>query len=98
MIPFADVHCHLLAGLDDGPRTEADALAMCRMAYAEGTRMAAATAHQNERWSDVCPERILEATARLSALLYRSGVPLVVFPSAEVTIEADLVAAWRRGE
>jgi len=98
MIPFADIHCHLLAGLDDGPRTEADALAMCRLAYAEGTRMAAACAHQNERYSNVNPHGIRLSTERLSALLHRSSMSLMIFPSAEVTAHTDLVDSWRRGE
>ena len=45
MIPLVDMHCHLLAGLDDGPRSQEEAVAMCRMAYEEGIRMVAATAH-----------------------------------------------------
>ncbi len=66
MIPLIDIHCHLLAGLDDGPATQEEALAMCRLAYAEGTRMAAATAHQNDHWPDVTPERIRLACDILS--------------------------------
>lgn len=58
MIPLIDMHCHLLAGLDDGPPTDEEALEMCRLACAEGTHMAAATAHQNDHWPDVTPERI----------------------------------------
>ena len=52
---YADVHCHLCAGLDDGPRTPDDALEMCHLAWGEGTRMVAATAHQNESWPEVTP-------------------------------------------
>ena len=46
MIPLVDMHCHLLAGLDDGPRTQEDALEMCRIAYAdEGDGPAALFVH-----------------------------------------------------
>ena len=33
---LADTHVHLLAGLDDGPDTPAEAVAMCRFLVAEG--------------------------------------------------------------
>jgi protein-tyrosine phosphatase len=98
MIPLADLHCHLLAGLDDGPRTPADALAMCRQAYEEGTRLAAATAHQNERWREVTPDRIRAATQELRRQLHEAGVPLTVFPCGEVMARIDLERAWAAGE
>ncbi len=63
------MHCHLLAGLDDGPRTEEDAVEMCRIAYADGTRIIAAGAHQNEKYPAVTPERIRVAAGRLAVLL-----------------------------
>ena len=98
MIPLVDMHCHLLAGLDDGPRTEEEALAMCRLSCAEGIRTAAATAHQNETWGDVTPERIRCATRRLAAMLQDAGLPLAVFPCAEVMLHPEVLEAWRRGD
>jgi protein-tyrosine phosphatase len=97
MIPLADIHVHLLAGLDDGPRTLDAAVAMCRVAAAEGVQAMAATAHQNERWKDVTPARIVEATAELRAALQRERIPVVVYPNAEVTAAPDTPAAWRDG-
>jgi protein-tyrosine phosphatase len=56
MIPLVDIHCHLLAGLDDGPRTPEDALEMCRIAYADGIRIIAAGAHQNDHYPENTPD------------------------------------------
>jgi protein-tyrosine phosphatase len=97
MIPLVDLHCHLLAGLDDGPRTDEDALDMCRMACAEGTSMAAATAHQSERWSAVTPDRIRQATQRLAKTLRDAGLPLCVFPCGEVMVQPGIEASWADG-
>src|SRR5207253_10125208 len=58
MVPLADTHVHLLAGLDDGPPTEDVAVAMCRMLVAEGARHATALAHQNPNWPDSSPQRL----------------------------------------
>jgi protein-tyrosine phosphatase len=97
MIPLVDLHVHLLAGLDDGPRTPADALAMCFAAYAEGVRLMAATAHQNERWSAVTPDLIRTGTEALRRALAEAGLALTVVPCAEVTAQPETGALWRRG-
>jgi protein-tyrosine phosphatase len=97
MIPLVDLHCHLLAGLDDGPRTPADALEMCRQAYAEGVRMVAALAHQNERYPEVTPDCIRQAVRALAEELRRHELPLTVFACAEVMAHPQLETAWRDG-
>lgn len=97
MIPLIDLHCHLLAGLDDGPATEEEALAMCRLAYEQGTRMVAATAHQNDEYPDVTPVRIRVAWERLVHSLRDAGIPLTVFPNAEVMVDTETEAAWSAG-
>src|SRR5438445_10195437 len=86
MIPLVDIHCHLLAGLDDGPRTPEEAIAMCRLSYEEGVRMIAATAHQNEHWDAVTPDRIRQAANELCRRLRELNIPLMAFPTAEVMV------------
>jgi protein-tyrosine phosphatase len=97
MIPLVDIHVHLLAGLDDGPRTLADAVAMCRAAAAEGVQAMAATAHQNDRWSAVTRERIAAATDELRSALAQEGIGVAVYPTAEVMADLDTPEAWRAG-
>jgi len=98
MIPLVDIHCHLLAGLDDGPPTLEEALAMCRAAYTDGIRWASALAHQNEQYPDNTPERLLGAAQSLAAALRQENIPLTVFPSAEVMVRPDLETAWDQGQ
>jgi protein-tyrosine phosphatase len=97
MVPLADIHVHLLAGMDDGPRTREDALAMCRILHAEGVQAAAATAHQNDHWPEVTPDRIRTATRELTEALRQEGIPLTVFPCAEVMARIETPADWREG-
>lgn len=97
MIPLIDMHCHLLAGLDDGPATQEEALEMCGLAYADGTRMATALAHQNDEYPDVTPERIRQAWEILVRSLRDAGIPLSVFPSAEVMVHPEIESAWAAG-
>lgn len=97
MIPLVDTHCHLLAGLDDGPATSEEAMAMCRLAWEEGIRVVAATAHMGELWPANTPRRIRSATNRLSGDLEAAGLQLTVYPAAEVMIRPELDIAWRQG-
>lgn len=95
--PLVDMHCHLLAGLDDGPPTDEVAETMCRLAYEDGTRLVAALAHQNERWSAVTPQRIRAAHEHLATRLQELGIGLTVFPCAEVMADLDTETKWRQG-
>jgi protein-tyrosine phosphatase len=93
-----DLHCHLLAGVDDGPRSDEEVMEMCRIAYGEGIRLSSSLAHQNEHWPDVTPALIRERSRRLAEALREAGVPLTVFPSAEVMVHPEIEEAWQRGE
>lgn len=97
MIPLVDMHCHLFAGLDDGPATPEQALAMCQLAYDDGIRMTASVAHQNPQWPEVTADRIREAWQLLTRQLKVAGVPLTVLPQGEVMVQTDLETSWRAG-
>jgi protein-tyrosine phosphatase len=96
MTDMVDLHCHLLAGLDDGPRSLDDALAMSRMLSEQGVGRVAALAHQCERWG-VRRGAICEAVAALRRRLEEEAIPLCVHPAAEVMASPDLPAAWAAG-
>jgi protein-tyrosine phosphatase len=50
---MVDVHCHLLPGLDDGPDTMEESLAMAETAIADGITHVVATPHSNNKfWFD----------------------------------------------
>jgi protein-tyrosine phosphatase len=98
MIPLVDLHCHLLAGVDDGPRTDEEALEMCRIASDEGICLSSALAHQNEDYPAVTPQLIREHARQLTAALQAADIHLAVFPSAEVMVHPEIEASWRRGD
>src|SRR5712692_7349156 len=96
--PLVDMHCHLLAGLDDGPATDTDAVAMCRRAYDEGTRMIAATAQQHDRYPSVTPVRMRQAWSHLARTLREAKVALMTDPCAEVMVHPDMDDSWEKGD
>lgn len=84
-----DLHAHLLPGVDDGPETLDEALAMCRLAYEAGCRQLLATPHcRRDQWPDL-PRR--ELLARLAALRDALDVPLELGLGAEVRVDSELV-------
>jgi protein-tyrosine phosphatase len=96
MTGLSDLHVHLLAGLDDGPRTWSDAIEMCRQLVSEGCAHSVALAHQSERWP-LTPEQIRGAAAALAERLEAEGVPLRVVPSAEIMAVPELALSWSAG-
>jgi protein-tyrosine phosphatase len=76
-----ELHTHLLPGVDDGPDDDAGALALARLAVADGTGTIVATPHVNLVRIAELPGRV----AALAAALHRAGVPLEVLQGGELS-------------
>ena len=61
----AELHFHLLPGVDDGPRDDAEAIELARLAVADGTELVIATPHTHMLDVAGLPERVRELRARL---------------------------------
>ena len=90
-----DTHCHCLPGVDDGPETMEDAVAICHALVGQGITTVVATPHQLGRF-DGCVEapRIRRSVRQLNTELQRRAVPLTVLPGAEIRVDeriADLL-------
>src|SRR5215469_2697945 len=66
-----DIHSHILWGLDDGPRTLEDSLAMLEAAAAAGTTDIVATPHANSKY----PFDPAIISARVEELRQRHSAP-----------------------
>jgi len=81
-----DLHCHLLPGIDDGPATLEESLALCRIAVAGGTTHAIVTPHIHPgRWENTRSSIQRECTA-LAAVLAEHDIPLQLGFAAEVRV------------
>lgn len=85
---YADIHCHCLWDVDDGPATMSETLALCRALADDGINTVAATPHQLGRFDD-CNEaaHIREKVAVLNKELKGKGIPLTVMPGADVRVD-----------
>jgi protein-tyrosine phosphatase len=79
-----DTHCHLLPGLDDGPRTLDDAEALARELVAQGVRTVLCTPHYSRRYPTdrLAAER---AASLLRTRLHERGIALELRVAAELS-------------
>lgn len=78
-----EVHFHLLAGVDDGPRSEDESIELARAARAEGTARIVVTPHvRSDFLTDVAdlPERVRDVEARLR----REGIGVSLYCGGEL--------------
>lgn len=76
----ADLHFHLLPGVDDGPATMSESLALARAAVEDGTATIACTPHVNQVVVDELPARV----RHLRDELRRERLPLEVLCGGEL--------------
>jgi protein-tyrosine phosphatase len=79
-----DLHCHLLPGVDDGPATLDDSIALARRAHADGIATIAATPHVDWAHPELDAARIGAAVRALQPRIDAAGVDLRVVTGAEV--------------
>jgi protein-tyrosine phosphatase len=80
-----DLHCHVLAGIDDGPQTVEGSLALARAAAALGTSTIVATPHVSWRYGNDAAT-IARAVEHTNAAFSQAGVGVNVLPGAEIAI------------
>jgi protein-tyrosine phosphatase len=85
-----DIHCHILPGLDDGPREVEEALEMCRVSLAEGVTAVIATPHLYQGMFQTDRESILESYALVREALESEKIPLKLYVGADVHLVPDL--------
>jgi protein-tyrosine phosphatase len=88
-----DLHCHILPGVDDGPASLDESLAVARFCVADGITHVVATPHCH-RHCRLLRADVLPHVARLGAALAGAGIPLTVLPGSEVQVTDT--AAYRR--
>jgi protein-tyrosine phosphatase len=97
-VPFVDIHCHLLPGIDDGAQSWDESLAMAKLAEEDGTQVIITTPHQLGNYCANTADEIRRRTVELQRFLTRQGHRLLVLPGADVRVEDDLISRVQRGE
>lgn len=86
-----DTHLHILPGVDDGPDTLEESLALARALVQEGISYAIATPHYNDEFPRYFAAEIYSRVHDLQQELNRHRIPLLLFAGHEVLIKPGLV-------
>lgn len=93
-----DIHCHVLAEIDDGARSFEDSLQICKIAAQEGIRAIAATPHFIDKQSETEQSKIISALYQLNQAIKNKGIELMLLPGMEVYLTPDLVELYEQGK
>jgi protein-tyrosine phosphatase len=80
----AELHFHILPGVDDGPQDLAEAVTLGRMAVADGTGVVCATSHVRDLLARGALGEVPERVAEVRAALERADVPLELRTGGEL--------------
>src|SRR5712692_1367623 len=86
-----DTHLHILPGVDDGPDTLEDALALASALVREGIHSAIATPHYNDEFPRRSASEIQARVHDMQQVLDRQYIPLRLFAGHEALIKPGLV-------
>jgi protein-tyrosine phosphatase len=86
-----DIHLHILPGIDDGPETIDESLALAGTLVREGIHSAIATPHLNDTFPPRTAAEIQERVNALQQELDHRDIPLRLFAGHEALIKPGLV-------
>jgi len=92
-----DTHLHILPGVDDGPETIQESLALARVLVQEGIHTAIATPHYNDEFPPRSAAEIQERVYGLQQVLDQYDISLRLFASHEALIKPGLVEDIQTG-
>lgn len=95
---FADLHSHILYGVDDGAKTPKEALKMMKMAYANNTRVLCVTPHYDPRIKGDSPEQALLIYKLLTKYAEEKMPDLTLVLGSEIFYHNDFANALKEGK
>ncbi len=95
---FADIHCHMLAGVDDGAQTIEEMIEMARLAHEDGITAVCFTPHSGKRGKDSDPNLIKKAFAVSSQLLTERFPDMSFYLGNELYYSSDIPSKIKSGQ
>lgn len=92
-----DTHLHILHGVDVGPETLQESLALAQVLVREGIHVAVATPHYSDQFPQRSATEIQERVGDLQQELDRHSIPLRLFAGHEALIKPGLVEDIQAG-
>jgi len=86
-----DLHCHLLPGIDDGPKSLADSLDMARYAADAGITKIVTTPHITPGRYDNSLDTIKPVFENLKAAIEKNGISIEISYAAEIRFDPVII-------
>jgi protein-tyrosine phosphatase len=93
-----DLHAHVLPGIDDGPATMAEALALLQVMARQGIERVVSAAHALDGRYNATRAAVEEMTRAVNAAAQAAGMTIQVLPGMELYLGFDTIRAVRSGE
>ncbi|MEW9502287.1 tyrosine-protein phosphatase [Jeotgalibacillus marinus] len=93
-----DIHCHILAGIDDGPQQQSDTLDMLEKAIEDGITDIIATPHHRNRKYINDKVDVLSYVGELNSIILERELPIKIHPGQEVRIYGEIVEDFQNDE
>ena len=94
---IVDMHCHILPGVDDGPKTMEETLETLRMAQQQGIRAMIVTPHFHPGRYLVKGDCVLETLKRVRRVAADEGIDLSLYPGQECYYYSGLISELESG-
>jgi protein-tyrosine phosphatase len=93
-----DLHCHILPGIDDGPKTLRESLEMARIFEQAGYSHLVATPHTvpGTTWMPK-PDEIRDLLLELNQAIKKAGIQLKVLPGMEIALDPNISDLLNQG-
>jgi protein-tyrosine phosphatase len=93
-----DLHAHVLPGIDDGPQTLPEAIALLQVMSGQGLSTVVTGAHAFDGRYNATRDAVLFATEAVNHSLHDQGVTLRVVPGMELFLGFDIMRAVKHGQ
>jgi len=96
-VTYSDIHCHVLPGLDDGPKDIEGSVALVRLAYAAGARRIVATPHFLPGLYEPTTDQIRLQLGLLRERLQRESIDVLLLEGCEAYLSERLCRDYKEG-
>ncbi len=94
-VGLVDLHCHILAGVDDGAHSDEQMFDLIRLEYSCGVRHLCFTPHFNPALFEPKPDKIAESYAKARAFVQTNFEDMNLYLGNEVFMRPDTVERLR---
>lgn len=84
-----DIHSHIVFGVDDGPSTKEESLALLRKAFSQGVRVIVSTSHRRKNMFETPEEIIMTNFKEVKKLVQKELPDLTILYGAEIYYSQD---------